>query len=401
MTLQTHSEYDALVQKAEHSHQQNRSPEGITPKDVARSRLYSYAFRLHTIGAFHATRIALQDHPPQGPAGEAHRTRASEALEDLANQTMEIITDDFRVVIGTFFRYHRGVTRVIDALEREIAAGAAPAIKPITERFRQLVEAITTTNGIYLTQDTHAPDQGSFIVPNLGITIVPLVYGDYPSWNLAWLAGEERNVPTHRHRDGVEIHLGYNPTHGETVLGDYRAQVDEGYAMPIPPGTDHGWINSSDTTHHVPFIFGSLKHGGWGVFLDVTAATKPVSQRELVDRDAGPFSQMVHLEQAIDKAARMAGEYRTMLIPFTVTHRGGSGGLELNLTRIGTQPYTYERDAFRIVSISRGTGVVSIDGIEATVKQHDHFGIPSGAVCQIRQAGGDALVALDAMIKGY
>lgn len=239
MTLQTHPEYNALVRKLERSHQQNRSPEGITPEDIARSRLYSYAFRLHTIGVFHATRIALQDHPPQGPTSAAHRTRAIEVLEDLANQTMETVPDDFCAVIVTFFRYHRGVTRVIDALEHEIAYAESPAIKPIADRFRQLIEAITTTNGIYLTQDAHAPDQGSFIVPNLGITIVPLVYGDHHSWNLAYLAGEERNVPIHRHRDGVEIYLGYNPTHGESVLGNYRARVDEGYAMPIPPGTDH------------------------------------------------------------------------------------------------------------------------------------------------------------------
>ena len=40
------------------------------------------------------------------------------------------------------------------------------------------------------------------------------------AFGLAWLAGEERNVPTHRHYHGVEIHLGYAPTHGVTVLGD-------------------------------------------------------------------------------------------------------------------------------------------------------------------------------------
>jgi len=270
----------------------------------------------------------------------------------------------------------------------------------IAERFDKLVEAITSTQGLYLTQDTHAPDQGSFIVPNLGITIVPLVYGDHHSWNLAYLAGEQRNVPTHRHADGVEIHLGYRPTHGQTVLGNYRAQVDAGYAMPIPPGTDHGWVNNTDQVHHVPFIFGSLKHGGWGVFLDVTPATKPVERREQIDRYDGPFSQMIDLEHAIDQAARMAGQYRTTLIPFTVTHRGASGGLELNLTRVAAT-YTYPTDAFRIVSISRGTGAVSIDGIEAGVKQHDHFGVPAGAVCAIRQTGGQPLVALDAMIKGY
>ena len=51
----------------------------------------------------------------------------------------------------------------------------------------------------------------------------------------------------------------------------YHAEVDEGYAMPIPPKVRHGYVNDSTMQHHVPFIFGSLTRGGWGVFLDVEA----------------------------------------------------------------------------------------------------------------------------------
>lgn len=400
MIFKTHPEYDALLKKAELSHKKNRSPEGITASDTTQARLYCYAFRLHVIGAFYATRIALQDHPPQGVTGELLRIRATEALEDLANQAMETVPNDFRAVIATFFRYHRGITRVVDSLQREISDGAPAEIQPIAGRFQQLIEAITTTNGIYLTQDIEAPDQGSFVVPNLGITIVPLVYGDHHSWNLAWLAGEERNVPTHWHGDGVEIHLGYTPTHGETLLGNYRAKLDEGYAMAIPPGTDHGWINSSDQVHHVPFIFGSLKHGGWGVFLDVTPVSTPVTERELVDRNAEPFRDLVYLERAIEEAEKMSKQNRKKLIPFTVTNRDGSGGLELSVSRITKEAYAYEQGDFRILSISRGTGIVSIDGIEAAVKPHDHLGIPAETKCQIRQTSDDALVVLDAMIIG-
>lgn len=399
--LPTHPDYAALVTTAEQAHRQNRSPAGITARDIALARLYSHAFRLHTIGVFHATGVALGDLPPRDQAAASHRVRATEALEDLANQGMETIPDDFRAVLSTFYRYDLGIRRVHDALAREIAAGAPPRLATIADRFGQLVSAITTTNGICLTRDTHAPDQGSFVVPNLGITIVPLVYGDHHSWNLAYLDGEQRNVPTHRHRHGVEIHLGYNPTHGQTVLGDHRTRVDEGYAMPIPPGTDHGWVNDTDQVHHVPFIFGSLVHGGWGVFLDVSPATRPVEQRQIIGRHEGPFSQMIDLERAIDRAAAMAGEHRSTLIPFTVTRRGDSGGLELGLTRVTTCPWTYDRDSFRIVSISRGAGIVTIDGIESTVRHHDHFGIPAGTTCTLRQTGDAPLVALDALIRGY
>ena len=117
---------------------------------------------------------------------------------------------------------------------------------PSPSASRQIIEDITASNGINLSRDDEAPTQAGFIVPNLGITIVPLVYGDHHSWNLAYLAGDKRNVPVHRHHFGVEIHLGFNPTHGQTVLGTHRANVDEGYAMPVPPETDHGWINTGE-----------------------------------------------------------------------------------------------------------------------------------------------------------
>jgi len=81
----------------------------------------------------------------------------------------------------------------------------------IRDLFVRHMEAITTGNGIHLTQDTGAPEQGSFVVPNLGITIVPLVYGDHHSWNLAWLGSERSDVPYHLyhlHSEGVEIHFG-------------------------------------------------------------------------------------------------------------------------------------------------------------------------------------------------
>src|SRR5262249_54968793 len=190
-------------------------------------------------------------------------------------------------------------------------------------RFRAALEPITAGNGIHLTRDREAPEQASFVVPNLGIVIVPLVYGDHHSWNLAYLAGAARDVPTHRHHRGVEIHLGYNPTRGQTVLEDCRADVDEGYAMPIPPETDHGWVNTGAETHHVPFLFGSVAHGGGGVFLDVEPQTRPVSALRQVRRDSPAFAAMVYLEREIARAESAESTRRRTLIPHTVTDRAG------------------------------------------------------------------------------
>ena len=291
---------------------------------------------------------------------------------------------------------------MIDSLQRDQLDSRDAEVEGIAGRFQQLVEDITAGNGIHLTRDDQAPVQAGFVVPNLGITIVPLVYGDHHSWNLAYLGGEKHDVPTHRHHFGVEIHLGFPPTHGETVLGAYRAKVEEGYAMPIPPEIDHGWRNTSGQVHHVPFIFGSRKYSGWGIFLDVIAQARPVEECTTpVSWESPAFSQMIHLERRIAQAEKMASCWRTILIPHSVTNRQGVGGLELSLARINASGFQFPEDDFRAVGVVRGEGVVNMAGIQQPVSPHDHFGIPSGMRATLKQVGPAPLVTLDATIRGY
>ena len=116
--------------------------------------------------------------------------------------------------------------------------------------------------------------------------------------------GPRSDVPFHLHQDGVEIHLGYGPLHGNTVLGEFYAEVDEGYAMPIPPKVRHGYVNDSTMQHHVPFIFGSLTRGGWGVFLDVEAQPIDLDKLEKTPVYSRQMNQTIYLEREIEKAAR-------------------------------------------------------------------------------------------------
>lgn len=402
MELVLHPAYEELLNRARHAHAQHRNPADISAEDVVRARLYCYAFRKHTIGAFDATRKALETLAPASPQAESWRTRTVEALADAANLAMEAVPADFRVVLATLYRYHQYVQRAIDSLRHEVALGDR-RVEAVGCRFAEIMSAITASPGLDLVQDTHAPQQASFVVPGLGIVIVPLVYGDHHSWNLAWLGEQHRHVPTHRHRQGVEIHLGFDPTHGFTVLGKHRTRVDEGYAMPIPPNTDHGWVNTADEIHHVPFIFGSLLHGGWGVFLDVVPQAGAVEElTALVDRDSPPFKQMIYLERHIAQAEAATACRRQVLIPHTATNRQGSGGLELAITRVAHGSLAFPLDSFRIVSIVRGSGTVDVEGISLDVKAHDHFGIPSGMRATLTAASG-GLVALDAIIRptGY
>ncbi len=395
-----HPNYQALVEKAAWCHEKGRTSEGVSADDIARARLYSYAFRLHTIGAFHATRLAVDARRAGDSLSTAHRTRALETLKDLADQGMDPVPEDFRALLSTFYRYHCGVQRVAQALRADIEVSGDEGLLTILEHFERCRAEIMQGNGIHLTRDTHVPQQASFVVPALGITIVPLVYGEHHSWNLAYLGGARSDVPFHRHHNGVEIHLGYGPLHGYTVLGNHAAEVSEGYAMPIPPNTRHGYTNASDVSHHVPFIFGSRKHGGWGVFLDVESQPSDLADLTITRRDGAPFSQMLFLEREIAAAARTGAARRWTLIPASVTDRDNSGGLELSITRVTPRGFRLSADTFLALSVVSGGGTVCIAGIEQEVKQHDHFCVPSGLAAQLAQRGDEPLIILDCAIRG-
>ena len=122
MRLPLHTSYSQLLEKVRASHDQGRRTDQIDRADTDLARLYCYAYRIHTIGAYHATRLVLTEHPVQDPVARAHLQRAVEQLDDLANQGMELVPDDFRAVISTFFYYDRGVRRVLDALDKSPAA---------------------------------------------------------------------------------------------------------------------------------------------------------------------------------------------------------------------------------------------------------------------------------------
>jgi len=405
--LRMHPNYARLVAVAADSHARGRDPFAATARDIALARLYSHAFRRHVIGAFHATRRELSGIDwAGGKAADRLATlqvsRASDALADLANRSMDAVERDGRAVVSTFHFYATQVARVVAALDGACSLMGTPSLQTIRDRFVEHMEAITAGNGLSLTRDTDAPAQGCFQVPNLGITIVPLVYGDHHSWNLAWLDGARSDVPCHLHREGVEIHLGYGPLHGHTILGEAKAEVTEGYAMPIPPGTRHGYTNIGSSTHHVPFIFGSIVLGGWGVFLDVDA--RPTTPDDLIDLPvtAPELNGTVFLEREIARAAAAAVTTRWPIIPAARTDRDGVGGIELSIARVAAGPLSLESDRFRAVSVVRGHGRLTLAGEEARIAPHDHFGIPAELAAVIESAPGpgeEPLVILDAVLR--
>lgn len=226
-----------------------------------------------------------------------------------------------------------------------------------------------------------------------------LVYGDHHSWNLAWLDGERSDVPYHLHQEGVEIHLGYSPMHGYTVLGGAKAELTEGYAMPIPPKTRHGYTNIGNLRHNVPFIFGSLTCGGWGVFLDVEPQPIELEKLESTNVRSHKLNNTIPLEREIEKAAARFSSLRYPLIAAEVTDRDGVGGLELSIARITSRGLALCPERFCAVSVVRGRGVVAMAGEEREITAHDHFGIPAGVAATLRETRSEPLVILDAILK--
>jgi mannose-6-phosphate isomerase-like protein (cupin superfamily) len=395
VSFRTHPNYQRLVERARSSHAAGRSTAGISDDDVLLARLYCYAWRGHVIGTFHATQLVIDSQAPALDADAALRAKA--LLADLAAVSLDPIADDFRALISTFHRYDTLLRRALgelDALARENVA-----MQAVRARFLAQVERITESGGIACTRDNEVPAQSSFIVPNLGITIVPLVYGEHHSWNVAFLAGESASVPRHQHEQGVEIHLGMGKLHGDTLLAHERCEVTEGYAMAIPLRTPHGFANTSGHDHFLPFVFGSRSMGGWGVFLDVEPQPIELESLERVPRSEDCLNGLVYLDREIERAAQSTKTTRWKLVEPHATFRPESGALVLSIAGITADGLTLPAEGFRAVSVARGSGVVQVGSCQQTVAAHDHFGVPAGIAATLRPTGREPLVILDAVLQ--
>ena len=394
MSLSTlHKNYQSVRKAATESHRHSRNLEAISDEIILLARLYSYGFRGQVIGAFHATALALEK-----SAGSHEIQQAMLELRTLGALSVETVPDDYRAVLGTFYRYDQGIVRVLENLALALRAPSSDELRAIQKRFVQAMARVTASSGIVITRDDEIPEQASFIVPSLGITIIPLAYGDQHSWNMAFLSGENLDVPRHMHQEGIEIHLGRGALHGETCLGANRAKVTEGYAMPIRPGTPHAFINRSHHEHRLPFIFGSRRLGGWGIIPDVNPRPIPDSELILVDVSAKEMNGTVLVDREIEAAAKSSGMIRRTLLSPERTFTPATGGLSLSIAGVGENGLTYDSDRFQIVSVARGRGKVAMGPAEAEIFPHAHFGIPAGAKATITSSSEELLVLLDAVL---
>lgn len=392
--------YNQIIDKARWSHAHGRSVFHIEQPDSDFARLFSYAYRSQTIGTFHATRVAIEAN--EKDLTDAHvqacLDRARVLLEQLEAHAIDPVPRDFRSLVSTLYYYDRWVNEVIGVLEMALARGPNPRLETIRLRFLRNLEPVTAGNGLYVATDTKMPDQGTFLVPNLNISILPLIYGDYHSWNAAYLVADRPGVSLHRHRKGAEIHLGFSPVRGRTILGPCLADVEEGYAMPIPPMSDHGFLNTSGHEHVLPFVFGSLLLGGWGVFFDVEPRPQDLVRMEEHHLESAAMNHSVFLDRVIRRLLAAKATRREVIVP---AERAGSdeiGGLELALTRVGHDGIDLSSESYKIVSVQAGKGRVRLGATESEISEHDYFGVPADLTCYLTQVGESPLVFLEAMM---
>ena len=146
----------------------------------------------------------------------------------------------------------------------------------------------------------------------------------------------------------------------------------------------------------MPFIFGSLQLGGWGVLFDV----EPRDQTALVEQplDSKAMNGSVFLDRAIVEMQQGRGCGRKVLVPAEHAGSRETGGLELAISRVDQPVMEPPGDRYRIVSIQSGKATVRIADVECEVGEHDHFGIPDQLACDFTPIGTEPLVYLDARI---
>src|SRR5690242_10359587 len=219
--LRISSPYANIIDKTKWSHAHGRSVFHLSQGDVDAARLFSYVFRSQAIGNFHASRLALETQETLVPmhSTKEYLRRASILLDHLEGRAGETVPKDFRCLLYTLFYYNQWIKDIIELIERAAEGRCQDDLQQIKHRFVTNIERVTRSTGIYLASDCTWREQGVFTVPNLGISIAPMIYGDQHSWNIAFMPADKVGVAVHRHRKGAEIHLGFSPLEGNTILG--------------------------------------------------------------------------------------------------------------------------------------------------------------------------------------
>jgi hypothetical protein len=110
------------------------------------------------------------------------------------------------------------------------------------------------------------------------------------------------------------------------------------------------------------------------------------------------MNHSVFLDRAIANMRSGSGAARDVLVPAERAGNHAIGGLELAINRGDAAPGELSDGNYRIISVQHGAGKVRIGTAETEVHERDHFGVPAGLSCSIRQTGEAPLVFLDSRI---
>ncbi len=386
-------EYDELIEKTATSISKGRDPRLFNARDVALARMFCYAWRSQTIGLFHTIRSRLESLRSTAPSDHtlAETRHTVVLLQQFATWP---IPRDFRAALGPLWSYHVLGHRLEQLLAENMSRH--PDLSPLCRSLRQLLDDIRTCGGIWVGRCDRVVPERIFQVPGIAVEIQPVVYMEHHSWNVARLGPESVGRTVHKHSRGVEIHLGFSPLHGLTILGDCAAEVEEGYAMPIPVGTPHGFDTLREEIHLLPFIFGSNCYAGWGIFFDVEPVPPPSASLKRVRLNAPEMNGSLYLERELRRLLDHGRPGRFVLCPPERTRSEGIGALELAAVLTENRWHeTPDRDV--ILALWQGRARLETAGSSRALEPGDHVGIPAEVAYELIAQDGPVL-CLDARL---
>ena len=115
--------------------------------------------------------------------------------------------------------------------------------------------------------------------------------------------------------------------------------------------------------------------------------------------DSPQMNHSVYLERAVNQVAAQNATMRRVLVPASAAGALHIGGLQLVVARVDRKGLSLTSERYRIISVQKGKGKVSVGQVEAEVVEHDHFGIPPDIQAHVSQVGENPLVVLDATIE--
>lgn len=159
-------------------------------------------------------------------------------------------------------QYHLTLNLVIESLDK------SNTLKDTLGHFLESVNAVVSSNGIYLANWKKPAPQSSTLYSKVDLEIARLCAGDFIGVYVVKVRGKGR-VPHHSHTFLDEHHFLPERIHGIHQIGNKAARCEESDIVYIKHGTVHAFRNDEDEDRSFVFVCGSRRTGPWDFVQDI------------------------------------------------------------------------------------------------------------------------------------